>query len=89
MSTYVVPVGRHRASGVLLVIAVVVAVTIAVLGVLDASRAGSSEGREAPAVMPTPDWLQRYLDVEAPTGSDVPAPAAGTTGERPVNAGLR
>ena len=45
-----VPVGRHRASGVLLGggIAVVVAVAIAVLGVLDALRAGSSEGREAP-----------------------------------------
>ncbi|HET6967388.1 MAG TPA: hypothetical protein VFI44_03875 [Ornithinibacter sp.] len=90
MSTHVVPVVRHRASAVTLVLALLAAVAIAVVGVIDAPRAGSSEPRTtSPGVAPTPEWLQRYLDVEAPATIGSPAPAGGVAGTRPVNPGLR
>lgn len=90
MSTHVVPVVRHRASAVTLVLALVAAVAIAVVGVVDAPRAGSSEPRTtAPGVVPTPEWLQHYLDFEAPADTDSPAPAGRVSGTRPVNEGLR
>ena len=90
MSTHAVPVVRHRASAVTLVLALLAAAAISVVGAVDAPRAGSSEPRTtAPGVAPTPEWLQRYLDFEAPASTDSPAPAGGVSGTRPVNAGLR
>lgn len=90
MSTHAVPVVRHRASAATLVLALVASVAIVVLGVVDAPRAGSSEPRTiAPGAVPTPDWLQRYLDVEAPAVADAPAPADPAPGGRPLNPGLR
>ena len=94
MSTHVVPVVRHRASAATLVLALVlalaVAAAIAVVGVVDAPRAGSSGARAtAPGAVPTPDWLQRYLDLDAAEGTGSPAPAGAVSTTRPVNAGLR
>jgi hypothetical protein len=108
MSSHVIPVGRPRASSVVsvlaLVVAVVAAVGIAVLGVIDATRAGSSQARvPAPAAVPTPDWLQRYLEFEAPVVVPTPdwlqrylefeapesADSGGPAGTLPVNAGHR
>ena len=108
MSSYVIPVSRRRASSVVsviaLVVAVVAAVGIAVLGVIDATRAGSAQERvPAPAAVPTPDWLQRYLEFEAPVAVPTPdwlqrylefeapesADSGGPAGTLPVNAGQR
>ena len=90
MSTHVVPVGRHRASAATLVLALVAAAAIAVVGVVDAPRAGSSEARAtAPGAVPTPEWLQRYLDLDAAEGPVSPAPAGAVSTTRPLNPGLR
>ncbi|GAA4408284.1 hypothetical protein GCM10023168_25400 [Fodinibacter luteus] len=86
MSTHVIPAGRHRASAIVILVALVAAIAVAVLAVVDAPPTGASQqGTTAPGAVPTPDWLQRYLDVEAPVDADAPV----ATGVRPVNEGLR
>ena len=78
MSVTTAPAGRLRLPELVSVIALALvgAVTVAVLAVADASRTGSHPVAPAPAAqdVPTPDWLQRYLDFEAPASTDVPTP---------------
>jgi len=84
MSTTTVSVGRYRLPALAVVVALVAAIALAVLAVADVTRTSSSREAPAPAseYVPTPYWLQRYLEFEAP-GSN----SADTM--RPPNAGLR
>ena len=80
MSVNTASVGRLRLPelATLVALAIVGALTVAVLAVLDATRTGA---HEAPAPVaqdvPTPAWLQHYLEFEAPApaAQDVPTPA--------------
>ena len=71
MSITTVSVGRYRlpapAIAIAVVLAVVAAIAIAVLTVADTTPTGSPDV-PAPAAetVPTPYWLQQYLDLDAP-----------------------
>ena len=78
MSVNTAPVGRLRQPEIASVIAlaVVAALTLAVLALVDAARTGTYEQAPAPAAqdVPTPEWLQRYLELEAPATNAMPTP---------------
>ena len=81
MSVTTASVGRLRLPelATLIALAIVGALTVTVLAVLDATRTGSHQEAPAPVAqdVPTPAWLQRYLEFEAPApvAQDVPTPA--------------
>ena len=76
MSTTTISVGRFRLPAPAIVLAVVAAVlaaiTVAVLAAADTTRTGSTPEAPAPAAndVPTPYWLQQYLDLDAPPAAD-------------------
>ena len=78
MSVNTAPVGRLRLPEIASVVALAVvgALTVAVLALVDATRTGSHQEVSATVAedMPTPAWLQRYLDYEAPAANDMPTP---------------
>lgn len=76
MSVNTVSVRRYRLPALAVVIAVVAAMMVAVLAVADATRTSSTREVSAPVAdhVPTPYWLQRYLEFEAPTADSVATP---------------
>ena len=82
MSVTTASVGRLRLPelATLIALAIVGALTVAVLAVLDATRTGSHQEVPAPVAqdVPTPAWLEHYLEFEAPApvAHDVPNPGS-------------
>ena len=78
MSVNTAPVGRLRLPEIASVVALALvgALTVAVLALVDATPTGFHQEAPAPVAqdMPTPEWLQRYLEFEAPTTNDMPTP---------------
>ena len=76
MSTTTVSVGRHRLPALAIVLALVAAIALAVLAVADTTTTGTTPQVSTPAAetVPTPYWLQRYLDLDAPAADYVSKP---------------
>jgi hypothetical protein len=88
MSVNTISAGRYRLPPLAIVIAIVAAFVLAALvvtAVADATKTGFSQEVPAPAAeVPTPHWVQRYMEYEAP--ADVPTPhwVQRYVDERPV-----
>ncbi len=76
MSVNTISAGRYHLPPVAIVVAIATAFVLAALAVVavaDATKTGFSQEVPAPAAeVPTPHWVQRYMEHEAP--AEVPTP---------------
>ena len=73
MSVTTITAGRHHLPALALTLAVLATIAVAVLAIANPARTGTGATTQASApageTVPTPYWLQRYLDLDAPAAN--------------------